>query len=274
MVTVPIGNLEDITLRAKRTLNEATTIICEDTRKTKALLNALEIETGQKEFISFHDHSSVGKSNFIVNHLKTGKNCILVSEAGSPVISDPAYGIIKRIVDDEKIEIETIPGVSAVITGLELSGLAPIPFYFYGFLPREKAAVKNVFEEKLQLKGTHIFFESPERLRSTLISLKEFRNLRISVTREMTKKFESIYKFESDTIDQVIDKIEYRGEIVLLIENSDSTERGYYSDELIDKVKKYISGDRRVKQLSKIFSEILNLSSKEIYEKLKNDFIS
>jgi 16S rRNA (cytidine1402-2'-O)-methyltransferase len=269
MVTVPIGNLEDITLRAKRTLEEAKTIICEDTRKSKSLLNALGIELENKEFISFHDHSSEGRSNQIVNRLKTGENCVLVSEAGSPVISDPAYGIIKKIVDDEKIEIETVPGVSAVITGLELSGLAPIPFYFYGFLPREKAAVRNAFTEKLQLKGTHIFFESPERLRSTLLSLKEFKNLRISVAREMTKKFESIYKFNSETIDQILDSIEYRGEIVLLVENSQSTTKGFFSDELIEMVRKYTDGDRGVKQLSKIFSEILNQSSKEIYLKLQ-----
>jgi 16S rRNA (cytidine1402-2'-O)-methyltransferase len=191
IVSTPIGNLKDITLRAIETLKFVDLIAAEDTRHTQILLDAHQI---QKPLTSFFEHNQTKKASQLVGLLKAGKNIALVSDAGTPGISDPGYPLISLAMENN-IPITVIPGVSACISALTASGLPAHRFVFEGFLPPKSGARRNKLAALKGQKGTFIFYESPHRLLKTLKDMQEVLNDPvIVVARELTKKFEEIRK--------------------------------------------------------------------------------
>ncbi|MFA6493102.1 MAG: 16S rRNA (cytidine(1402)-2'-O)-methyltransferase [Patescibacteria group bacterium] len=212
IVATPIGNLEDITLRALRILKEVDSIACEDTRKTKILLDRFSIK---KNLISYHQHSRLSKIDFLISEIKDGKNIAVVTDAGTPGISDPAGVLIAEALK-ANIEVVPIPGVSAVTTLLSVTDQSVDKFLFLGFLPKKKGR-KTLLESISESKLPVIFFESPHRILKTLEELKQFVGDRpLIVGRELTKKFEEIYRGQ---ISEILPKIKPRGEFVILIKN-------------------------------------------------------
>jgi 16S rRNA (cytidine1402-2'-O)-methyltransferase len=210
IVATPIGNLGDITLRAIETLKSADFILCEDTRVTQKLLNHYEIKT---KTISYHQHSTERKINEIKKLLDEGNNLALVTDAGTPGISDPGNMLIRSLTDTE---VTPIPGASAVITALSVSGFPTDKFVFLGFPPHKKGR-KKFFEELKNHKFTIAFYESNHRIKKCLGELQENLNpeIKICICRELTKKFETIYRGSVGGIGDM--SISEKGEFVITL---------------------------------------------------------
>lgn len=196
VIATPIGNMGDITFRAVQTLKEVDLILCEDTRETKKILQKYNIN---KPTLSYHSQSKLSKLDKIFELLKEGKNLALVSDAGTPTISDPGAMLISQIKENfssarqdlaERVEVIPIPGASAVIAALSASGLPTHEFTFLGFLPHKKGR-ETLFKEIAQSKRTMVFYESPHRILKTLESLQKFcPNKKVCIAREITKIYE------------------------------------------------------------------------------------
>ena len=219
LVATPIGNLEDITFRAIRILKEVDLIAAEDTRQTLKLLNHYEIN---KPLISYHRHNEEVKQEALIQKLKTGKNIALVSDAGTPVISDPGEVIVKEALK-ENIKVIPIPGACALINALIASGLDTKEFSFYGFLSLNKKLRKEKLEEIKKENKTIILYEAPHKLTATLKDLeKMLENRKIVVARELTKIHE---EFISGTASEILEKYqEPKGEHIILIEGNEIKE--------------------------------------------------
>jgi len=222
IVATPIGNLEDIAKRALRILSEVNLILAEDTRVTRKLLSRYQIN---KPLISYHQHSKLQKVDYILDLLKAGKNLALVSDAGTPGISDPGNLLIERIVSEsiDDIKIAPIPGPSALTTSVSISGFPMDKFLFLGFPPAKKKR-KKFFEEVLKSKYPVILYESSHRILKTMRELKELTSfqkelssLRIVVCHELTKMFETIYRGNLDEIITQMNEKDLRGEFVIII---------------------------------------------------------
>jgi 16S rRNA (cytidine1402-2'-O)-methyltransferase len=215
-IATPIGNLEDITLRALRILNECDLIACEDTRHSLKLLSHFKLS---KPLISFYSYNEQHRIKGLVDKLLNGKKIALISDAGTPGISDPGYSLIKEAIS-RKIKVESLPGASAVITALVGSGLPTDGFIFCGFLKRKPSKIKEELRELTNLGKTVIFYESPYRILKTVqICLEIFgQEAQICLAREITKKFE---EFIRGTIKEVLEDIKSRksivGEFVILV---------------------------------------------------------
>jgi 16S rRNA (cytidine1402-2'-O)-methyltransferase len=266
LVTTPIGNLGDITLRAEKALREGKNFLCEDTRNTKNLLSLLGISIDGKSFFSFHDHSTQDETEKILSELKKGNEYVLVSDAGSPMISDPAYPLVKRAIE-EGIEIDSCPGVSAVLLALELSGLPSSPFTFHGFLGRDKKD-RQLFYQKIYLeKATHVFFEGASRVEETLEEISQFfPNEQIAVGRELTKKFQSIYRFSGHEFEKIRNEIVMKGEFVILVNVSSANIRKLNEEMIIEMATDVLNSGNKPKNVAKLISAILNKPTKEVYE--------
>jgi len=217
VVPTPIGNLEDITLRAIRILQEADTVVCEDTRQTIKLLSHLKIS---KPLISFYTQNQLKRIPQIISMLKESKNIALVSDCGTPAISDPGYYLIKEALVNN-ISVVPLPGACALITALVGSGLDTDSFIFLGFLRRKAGKMKKELELAKQTEKTIIFYESPHRILKTLEICKEVfgEHSDIVLARELTKKFE---EFIRGTISEVINNLSNRqilGEFVVIVSN-------------------------------------------------------
>jgi 16S rRNA (cytidine1402-2'-O)-methyltransferase len=216
IVPTPIGNLEDITLRALRILKECDLIACEDTRQTLKLLSYFQIS---KPLISFYSYNERRRLGQILCKLENGKKIALVCDAGTPAISDPGYILVKEAIN-KGIKIEPLPGPSALITALVASGLSTNGFIFCGFLKRKPGKIKKELSELLNLEKTIVFYESPHRILKTVeICLEVFgKDAKICLAREITKKFE---EFIRGTIKEVFEDIRVRssllGEFVVLV---------------------------------------------------------
>lgn len=211
----PIGNLEDITYRTVRILNEVDLIGAEDTRHSIKLLNHFEIS---KPLTSYHEHNKDTKGPYLINKLLQGENIALISDAGMPGISDPGEDLVKLAIKNG-IEIEVLPGATASITALVGSGLDTSKFVFEGFLDRDKKVKKKRLEELKEEDRTIIFYESPHRLKETLKEMyKIFGNRYISVNRELTKKYQEIIREDLETVIGIFDEKEVKGEFVLIVE--------------------------------------------------------
>ncbi|MBN3041166.1 MAG: 16S rRNA (cytidine(1402)-2'-O)-methyltransferase [Candidatus Omnitrophica bacterium] len=217
IVATPIGNLEDITFRGLRILGQADYILAEDTRKTARLLKHNNIS---KPLVSFFEHNELKKIPSVIKDLKQNKNIVLVSNAGTPAISDPGYKLIREC-SKENLPLTSIPGPSAPINALVLSALASDKFIFLGFLPRKKSKALLILKKAAQLKITTIIFESPFRTIKTLKNIQqEFKNPKVAVVREMTKLYEEVI---SADIQEVIARLEQKplkGEVTIVINNS------------------------------------------------------
>ena len=225
----PIGNLEDMTYRTIRILNEVDLIAAEDTRHSIKLLNHFEIS---KPLTSYHEHNKDSKGGYLINKLLEGENIALISDAGMPGISDPGEDIIKQAIE-HNIDIEVLPGATASITALVGSGLETAKFAFEGFLDRDKKVRRNQLEELKEERRTIIFYESPHRLKDTLKDmLKVLGNRRIAVNREITKKYQEIIREDIETVLNIFNEKEVKGEFVLIVEGfkGEKTVQNSYED--------------------------------------------
>ena len=217
VVGTPIGNLEDVTLRAISTLQSVDIILAEDTRNSKKLLDAHKIET---KMISYHEHSNDKEIKKIIDLLLEGKDLALISDAGTPTISDPGYGLIRDCIKHD-IVIVPIPGVSAITAAMSVSGLPSDSFTFVGFLPQKKGRLKKI-ELLKNIENTVILFESPYRLEKTLNQLLEhLGNRSVVVGRELTKLYEEVIRGNLSDIIMHFSKSKVKGEIVIMIGKDD-----------------------------------------------------
>ncbi|MCK4385495.1 MAG: 16S rRNA (cytidine(1402)-2'-O)-methyltransferase [candidate division Zixibacteria bacterium] len=217
VVSTPIGNLEDITLRALRVLKEVDLVAVEDTRRTGLLLKHYGIKNRLE---SYHDFNKERKAPALIEELKSGKSVAVTSDAGTPGISDPCYLLVKLAVQ-EKIKVVPIPGASAFLSALVVSGLPTDRFAFEGFLPVKSGKRRKRLEELHEEKRTLIFFESPHRLLKTLEGISEILGERkMVVARELTKKFEEIKRGTPEEIKKYFQKSKIKGELVLVIEGA------------------------------------------------------
>lgn len=218
LVATPIGNLEDITLRALRVLKEVDIIAAEDTRQTLKLLNHYGIKN---TLVSYYEHNKIEKGNTLIRHLLEGKNIALVSDAGCPGISDPGEDLVRLAVEKE-IPLTIVPGATAVVSGLVLSGLPSGRFSFEGFLPMNKRMRNSRLKAIKDDTRTLVFYEAPHKLIHTLRDLSEaFGNRRIAIARELTKKFEEVIRINLDDAISKYQNESPKGEFVLIIEGAD-----------------------------------------------------
>lgn len=215
IVATPIGNLEDITQRALRVLREADLIACEDTRHTRKLLNHFAITTAT---ISYHEHNEQERAAELCEVLESGKNVALVSDAGTPLISDPGFRLVQAAVD-RGISVVPIPGASAVITALSVSGLPTDQFLFAGFLPSRAGARRAKLNELRTVAGTLVFYEAPHRIKATLKeALDVFGDRQAVIARELTKLHEEFARGSlSELVEKFLQNETPRGEMVLII---------------------------------------------------------
>lgn len=264
IVATPIGNLEDITLRAIRILKEVDLIAAEDTRHTLKLLNHLEIS---KPLISYHRHNEDVKSDVLIQKLQAGQNIALVSDAGTPGICDPGEEIIKRCIE-LNIEVVPIPGACAMINSLICSGISTKEFTFLGFLPLNKKLRRNKLDEVNKSNKTVIIYEAPHKLESTLKDLKQIldNERKVVLAREITKIHE---EFIRGSVDDLIERVEgIKGEIVLIISgNENVVEENKLADLSIEEhYKFYERQGLEKKDIIKKVAKDRNVNKNEIYK--------
>ena len=212
LISTPIGNLDDITYRSVKILNDVDVIFSEDTRVTLNLLNYLGIN---KKLIALHEHNEDIAKEKVLEYLKNGNNIALVTDRGTPIISDPGYKTVKYITDNN-YNVVALPGPTAFVPALITSGLAPQPFLFYGFLDSKDSLKRSELERLSDEEETIIFYEAPHRIIRTLnMMLDIFGDRNISISREISKKFETIYRGK---ISDVINIIPEKGEFVIIVE--------------------------------------------------------
>ena len=263
IVATPIGNLEDITLRALRVLKEVDLIAAEDTRQTLKLLNHYEIN---KPLISYHRHNEETKSEILIEKLRNGENIALVSDAGTPGICDPGEEVIKKAIEDN-IEVIPIPGACAMINALIVSGISTKEFEFLGFLPLNKKLRRQKLKEIENSSKTIIIYEAPHKMKTTLGDLKEIiKDRKIVLARELTKIHEEFIRKSIDELLSEIDTI--KGEMILIIEgNKIDTEESKNFDEisLEDHYKLYEEKGLNKKEIIKQIAKDRNVNKNEIY---------
>lgn len=247
-IPTPIGNLGDITLRAVEKLNSVDFIYAEDTRNTLKLLNHLNIKKPLKSYNKDNEKILVQK---VTDHVKKGDIIGIVSDAGTPCISDPGHLLVKHLIED-KIPFEVLPGANAILPALIMSGFDTSSFYFAGFLHHNENKRKKQIEGLSQIKTSIVLFESPHRLKSTLsILIKQFQTP-VAVCRELTKKFEeTIYIGSQEQIEEIV----LKGEFVIVLDNNTTQESGdkrSYSAE-ISKLKNEDFSNRDIVKIMQIF---------------------
>lgn len=259
LIPTPIGNLDDITLRAIKVLNEIEVIFSEDTRVTSLLLNHLNIK---KKLISSHEYNEQNNKEKLLEYLKKGYSVGVVSDRGTPVISDPGYFLAETAIKNN-YNVVSLPGATALIPALTSSGIEPMPFLFYGFLNSKDSKRKKELEHLKNNKYTMIFYEAPHRINKTLDDMLEiFGNRQISISREITKKFEEVYR---GTISEVKEETkEIKGEIVIVV--SGNKEEIKFDDiSIIDHVNMYIKNGMNSKEAIKKTAEDRNMKKSDIY---------
>lgn len=269
LVPTPIGNLKDITLRALEVLENADIIAAEDTRQTLKLLNHFNIK---KSLYSYHQHNEQGQSENIITKLEEGLNIALVSDAGTPGISDPGSVIVSKCIK-KGIPFEVLPGATAITTAVVYSGLDTTKFIFRGFLPRENKDRKIIIEEIVNAKETLIFYEAPHRLLDTLNYLRDkLGNRKMAACRELTKLHEEIVRGSiDDCINHFLDK-RPRGEFVLVVEGKSEEEinaekEALWIDLTIEEhILKIIESGIDKKQAIKLVAKERSLPKSEVYK--------
>lgn len=269
LVPTPIGNLQDITLRALDVLKNVDLIAAEDTRHSLKLLNHFNIK---KPIVSYHKFNENNKSYNLIEKLKQGKNIAVVSDAGTPGISDPGSVIVRRCID-EGIGFEVLTGATAVTTAVVYSGLDTNAFTFIGFLPRENKDKKNILQMLKDRTETLIFYEAPHRLQDTLKALADnFGNRNISICRELTKIHEEILRF---TIEEAINYYEdktVKGEFVLVVSGKSKEEiirekeKVWENTTITEHIKMYMNEGLTKKEAVKKVSKDRNLIKSEVYK--------
>ena len=272
LVATPIGNLEDITLRAIKVLKEVDLIAAEDTRQTLKLLNHLEIS---KKLISYHRHNEDVKKEILIEKLLEGQNIAIVTDAGTPAISDPGEEIVKEAIKNN-INIVPIPGACALINALIASGLDTKEFSFYAFLPLNKKLRKNKFEEIKKDGKTAIIYEAPHKLINTLNDiLNNLGDRKIVLARELTKIHEEYIRGNVTEIINIFKDKDPKGEFIILIEGIKIKEENNLNNLSLEEHYKYYENQGiEKKEIIKKIAKDRNVSKNEIYQKfIKNDKI-
>jgi 16S rRNA (cytidine1402-2'-O)-methyltransferase len=260
LVATPIGNLQDITLRALEVLGAVDIILCEDTRVTQKLLSAHNIEA---KLFPYHDKNGEAMRPKIIDLLQASKSLALVSDAGAPLISDPGYKLTLAV-REAGFKVEALPGASSVITALQLSGFPTDNFLFSGFMPRKNGERDAVLKQYRNLKTTLVFFEAPSRLLDTLSWLNEAApDAEVAVTRELTKRFEEVTRGSPKAVGEDYEsrKEGVLGEIVLCIRLANEE----ISDEALDDALLSAMKEMRLKEAAQYVAEQFNLPKNKVY---------
>ena len=260
LVPTPIGNLDDMTYRSINILNTVEVIFSEDTRVTLQLLNHFDIK---KKLIALHDHNEDIEKEKVLEYLKNGKSVAIVTDRGTPIISDPGYKTVKYVTDNG-YNVVGLPGANAFVPALITSGIEPSPFMFYGFLNSKDSKRKAELESLKFCKYTIIFYEAPHRIKKTMEEILEiFGDRQVSLSREISKKFESIYRGNISDLLSILNNI--KGEFVIVVspykeDNSNNNELS-----VIDNVKLYIENGMEVMDAIKRVAKERNIPKNEIY---------
>ena len=267
LVSTPIGNISDLSPRVQAALEKTHFVVAEDTRVYKDLMKQLGLSFEKTQLHAFHDHNQNALSKPI-EWLKEGHDVLMVSDAGSPLISDPAYPLVREVLS-QGLSIETLPGPSAVLVALELSGLPPHPFTFHGFLPRESNKRKSFFESTKSMSSTHIVFEAPHRILSSIDDLCSSldQDCEVVIARELTKTFQSVHRFKVSQWEEVKPEVMVKGEFVVLYHQQQKSNIVKTDKETRELAQKLLDKPS-TKQTAKLISKILELDTKEVYEKL------
>lgn len=261
LIPTPIGNMEDITMRALNILKLVDVIFCEDTRVTGQLLKYYDIN---KKLISSHNFNESKNINKLLDYLNNGSNVGLVSDRGTPIISDPGFELTKCAIDNG-FNVVSLPGATALIPALTSSGISPMPFYYYGFLNNKDSARKKELETLKNIEATLIIYEAPHRINKTLKDLGNIlgNNRKIAISREITKKYEEIYR---GTIEELINQNnDYKGELVLVIEGNKETIQ-YKNLTIPEHVNLYIDDNKSVMDAIKIVARERGMKKSEVYD--------
>ena len=263
VVATPIGNLNEMTYRAIQILKDVDYIAAEDTRNTVKLLNHFDIST---KLVSHHEHNLLTAIPKIVHDLKNGFNIALVSDAGYPAISDPGYELVKEVIK-EGMNVVPISGANACLDALVVSGIAPQPFLFYGFLDRNDKNKKKELEKLKTYQETIVFYEAPHRIKKTLKLMYDILgNRSIALCRELTKKHEEINRGTIEEILSVIDDM--KGEMVIVVEGSHEEfqdQSPVFDQSIVEHVEEYIASGLSTKDAVKEVAKVRKLSKNIVY---------
>ena len=259
LVPTPIGNLEDMTYRAVNVLNSVDVIFSEDTRVTSVLLNHFEIK---KKLIALHDHNEDSVKEKVLEYLSNGSSVSIVTDRGTPIISDPGYKTVKYVTDNG-YNVVALPGANAFVPALISSGIEPSPFLFYGFLNSKESKRKQELESLKFAKYTIIFYEAPHRIEKTMNDIMEIMGDRIvSLSREISKKFESVYRGNISTLLPTLKDI--KGEFVVVVspyvECDDNSELS-----IIDNVNLYVENGMQVMDAIKLVAKERKIAKSIVY---------
>lgn len=273
LCATPIGNLEDITLRVLRTLKEADLIAAEDTRHSIKLLNHFDIKT---PMTSYHEFNKVEKARYLVDKMREGTNVALITDAGTPGISDPGEELVRQCYE-AGIEVTSLPGPAACVTALTISGMATRRFAFEAFLPSDKKEKQEIFEELKKETRTIILYEAPHRLVRTLSELLEnLGDRRISVCRELTKTHETVFRTTVSEALSYYETEEPRGECVLVVEGKNrleiqqEQERSWEAISIEEHMKRYLDGGMDKKEAMKLVAKDRGMKKRDVYQYLLN----
>jgi len=269
IVSTPIGNLKDITLRAIDTLRSVDLILAEDTRHSQILLSQYQVQT---KVISFHEHNEKNKIEKIIFELEKGMNIALISDAGTPLINDPGYSLV-RLAKERNINVIPVPGPSAPIAALSASGLSSDAFIYLGFVPLKESDRIDCFNRLKRQKETTIFFESPKRVLNTFKELRNFlgKFRRVSLSKEISKRYETII---TNSIEEIInfleDKPEHqKGEFVILIEGNKEVDMNEQK-ELLSKIMPHLLEELSPSKAAKVAAKITKLNKDFCYREITN----
>ena len=261
LIPTPIGNMEDITIRALNTLKMVDVVFCEDTRVTGQLLKYFDIN---KKLISSHNYNEASNKDKLIEYLSNGSNVGLVSDRGTPIISDPGYELAKCAIENN-YNVVSLPGATALVPALTSSGINPMPFYYYGFLNSKDSARRKELESLKNISATIILYEAPHRINKTLIDMKNIlgNNRKISISREITKKYEEIYR---GTIEELVNQNnDYKGELVIVVEGNREVLE-YKTLSIEEHVNLYLEDGKSVMDAIKIVAKERGIKKSEVYD--------
>jgi len=268
IVATPIGNLSDITIRAVETLMRVDMVLAEDTRHSKKLFAHYEIHS---PLIAFHEHNESHKANGVISEIRSGKSIALISDAGTPLISDPGYQLVSQA-KKLGIEVVPIPGPSAAIAALSSSGIASSRFTFFGFLPTKQPARLKLLKTKRSLNETIIFYESPKRILSTMQDMLEAfgANRDVCLAKELTKSYETILNDKlTNLIEYLIDPNHQKGEFVILVAPADKIDIDEAENQL-DNILNVLCAEMGASKAAKLAAKITGIDKKYCYKKAIN----
>ncbi len=273
LVATPIGNVNDITIRSIKILNSSDTIICEDTRVSKKLFSLLGLSVRTKNWLVYNDHSSDKDIIKILNELDKDKVISLISDAGTPLISDPGYKLLKRI-RQSKHNIFSLPGPCSAIASLIISGLKTDKFCFLGFLPKNRNDYIGTIRDYTKLNYSLIIYEKPKRLKFFLEIIKEnFKCFKLAIVKELSKLYEDFFYITEENIDNFLKAPkEIRGELTIIAELSGSNEKIYSDQEIINELKK-LKPSQVSAMLSKSSSQSRDILYKRCMDLLNEKFL-